>query len=150
MYILQTKRNAKGRPHETEFWRPWNAEMKYIYGYSSKSRWENGVICLFITFNLRVVVIKILKVTHFLYFLLVTDSKKLVTVWVKYLEYLTALERSYWVFSENGMVNRLWSYRLWDIEGRNIKKLLSQQKKTKSSIFKGWHLPNCNSEPNNS
>ena len=99
---------------------------------------------------LRVVVIKILKMTHFLYFLLVTDSKKLVTVWVKYSEYLTALERSYWVFSENGMVNRLWSYRLWDIEGRNIKKLLSQQKKTKSSIFKGWHLPNGNSEPNNS
>ena len=44
---------------------------------------------------LRVVVIKILKMTHFLYFLLVTDSKKLVTVWVKYSEYLTALERSH-------------------------------------------------------
>ena len=46
-------------------------------------------------------------------------------VWAKY---LSAPERSYWGFSENVMVNRLWSYRLWDIEGRNVKKLMSQQK----------------------
>ena len=26
--------------HGIEFWRPWNAKMKYTNGYSSKSRWE--------------------------------------------------------------------------------------------------------------
>ena len=47
------------------------------------------------------------------------------------------------------MVNGLWSYRSWDIEERNIKKLLSQQKIWKTYIFKGCHLSNCGSEPNN-
>ena len=27
-----------------------------------------------------------------------------------------------WVISENGMVNRLWSYRSGDIEGKNMRK----------------------------
>ena len=34
------------------------------------------------------------------------DSKKLVTVWAKY---ISASERSYLVLSENGMANVLWS-----------------------------------------
>ena len=46
------------------------------------------------------------------------ESKMLVTVWAKY---LSISKRSYLVFSENGMVNRLWSYRSWDIVDRNIK-----------------------------
>ena len=46
------------------------------------------------------------------------ESKMLVTVWAKY---LSISKRSYLVFSENGMVNRLWSYRSWGIVDRNIK-----------------------------
>ena len=38
------------------------------------------------------------------------------------------------------MVNRLWSYGSWDIEGRNIKKAADSAKIPKSCIFKGWHL----------
>ena len=46
-------------------------------------------------------------------------SKKIDIDWEKY---LTALERSYWVFSENNMVNRSCGYPAWDIESRNSKK----------------------------
>ena len=35
------------------------------------------------------------------------------------------------------MVNRLWSYGSWDIEGRNIKKAADSAKIPKSCIFKG-------------
>ena len=57
------------------------------------------------------------KMTHvFVYS--ADESKMLVTVWAKY---LSISKRSYLVFSENGMVNRLWSYRSWDIVDRNIK-----------------------------
>ena len=73
------------------------------------------------------------------------DSKKLVTVWAKY---LSVPKRSYRVILENGMVNRLWSFRTWDIEGRYITKLLGQKKK-RNCIFKGWHLANGSSDPNN-
>ena len=59
-------------------------------------------------------------------------------------------ERSYCVLSENCMVNRLWSYLTWYIEGKNIKKTASSTKKmTKSCIFKGSHRVNGSSEPNN-
>ena len=51
------------------------------------------------------------------------DSKTLVTVYAKHLKSPT--KRSSWFLSENGMVHRFWSYRLWDIGVRNIKKLLS-------------------------
>ena len=40
-----------GGPHGIEFWRSWNAKMKYINGYSSKSRWKKRVICLAIMFR---------------------------------------------------------------------------------------------------
>ena len=53
--------------HGTEFWRAWNAEMKYTNGYSSKSRWKNGVICLVIMFTPRVMVIKKSKMAYFLF-----------------------------------------------------------------------------------
>ena len=33
-------------PQGTEFWRSWNAKLKYTNEESSKSRWQNGVICL--------------------------------------------------------------------------------------------------------
>ena len=46
-------------------------------------------------------------------------SKKIDIDWEKY---LAALERSYWVFSENNMVNRSCGYPAWDIESRNSKK----------------------------
>ena len=58
--------------------------------------------------------------------------------------------RYYWVLSENGMVNRLWSYPLWDIEGRNIKKSAESTKNTKILYFKGRHLANGSSKTNNS
>ena len=37
---------------------------------SSKSQWKNGIICLVIMFAAGVMVIKMLKMSHFLYFLL--------------------------------------------------------------------------------
>ena len=42
---------------------------------------------------------------------------------------LRAHERSYRVLSENGMVNRLWSYHLWDIKDKLVKKPVESAKK---------------------
>ena len=41
----------------------------------------------------------------------------------------------YWAFAENGMVNTLWSYRSWDIEGGNIYKIAQAAKNTKNQYF---------------
>ena len=49
-------------------------------------------------------VIKMLVMAHFC--ISADGSKILVTVWAKY---ISASERSYWVISENGMVNLIWS-----------------------------------------
>ena len=44
------------------------------------------------------------------------------------------------------MVNRLWSYRSWDIESRNIKNCWVSKKIPKPQV---WHLTNSSSESNN-
>ena len=63
---------------------------------------KNGVICLVIMFTPQIIVIKMLKLDHFLYFLLM-EAKKLVTVWTKYLRatYLALQENvmDYWMLS---------------------------------------------------
>ena len=56
----------------------------------------------------RVTVTKMSEIPHFVAFS-ADGSKKSATVSTKY---LSARERSYWIFPENGVVNRLWSYRL--------------------------------------
>ena len=83
---------------------------------------------------------------QFLYILLIA-AKKLVTAWAKY---LSVSERSYWVISENGLVNRFWSYYFLETEDRDIyKKMLSQQENPVSCILRGWYLANGSSGPNN-
>ena len=54
--------------HWTENWKSWNAEMKYTNGYSSKSRWKNGINCLVIMFTPQVMVIKMSKIAYFCIF----------------------------------------------------------------------------------
>ena len=70
------------------------------------------------------------KMAHF--FVFHTDCAK----------YLSETESApYWILSENVTVNKLWNYRLWDAEGRNIKKTAESLKKLpKPCISKGWHL----------
>ena len=66
------------------------------------------------------------------------DSKKIVTVWGKY---LIASERFSWFLSKYSMFNRLWSYGSWDIEDRNIKRLLRQLENTQILYIRGfWHI----------
>ena len=101
----------------------WNIPMER----TGKGNEKNGAIFLVIMFTPRVMFIKMPKNGSFFLFS-ANESKKLVTVWAKY---LSAPERSYWFLSENGMVNRLWSYRSWVIEGRNIKKTAESAKNTK-------------------
>ena len=67
-------------------------------------------------------------------------SKKLATVGAKH---LSAPERSFWVLSDNIKLPS------WDIEGKNIKKLLGPQKIIKLFIYKGWHLSKGSSESHN-
>ena len=69
----------------------------------SKSKWKNEVICLVIKFTLRVIVIKMSKIAHFLFY---ADERK---TWVNFLaKQVSAYVRSYWVLSKNGTVNALW------------------------------------------
>ena len=70
------------------------------------------------------------------------DSKKLVTVWAKY---LNAPERFYLVLSENSVALELTVCEILRTESnsRVCKKIL------KLCIFKGWHLANGSSESNN-
>ena len=53
-------------------------------------------------------------------------SKTLFTVW----------EKIFWFISENGMINRLWSYCQWDIRVQISKKLQGHQKYTKTLYSK--------------
>ena len=112
----------------------WNARIKYTnHGRAQRLDEKNEVIYLVIMFTSTDMVINMSKMAHFLYFSLIAATTKN-TVLVKY---LSASERSYWILSENDMVNRLWTYSLWDIENSNIKKLLSQQKilKPQNPVF---------------
>ena len=75
-------------------------------------------------------------------------NEQLRKIWINFignfLLYYTSLsapERYYWVFSGNGMVNRLCGYRLWDVNGRNIRKLLSKQNISETLYFEG--LTSC-------
>ena len=60
--------------HGIEFWRPWNAKMKYTNGYSSKSRWEkrSHLSSYHVYSGSYMMVIKMSKMVHFLYFLWIT------------------------------------------------------------------------------
>ena len=71
------------------------------------------------------------------------DSKKVATVTTKYVS--VAPKRPYWVLLNNGMVNRLLSYHLWDIMERNIKNYWVSKKISKPFILKTRHLANGSS-----
>ena len=55
-------------PYGTEFWRSWNAEMNIPTDRAQRVDGKNGVICLIIIFTPQVMVIKMSKTAHFLYF----------------------------------------------------------------------------------
>ena len=79
-------------------------------------KWKKyGVICLVIIFTPKVTIIKMAQMAHFFVFS-ANGSRRFAPILAKYLR---APERTYCVLSENGMVNILWRYRLWEIEGRN-------------------------------
>ena len=82
--FYRPENNAKGGPQGTEFWRPLNAKIKSINARQERVHEKNRVICLVIMFAPGVMIIKMSKMTHFLYFLLM-PAKKSVTVWRKYL-----------------------------------------------------------------
>ena len=83
---------------------------------------KNRITFLVIMFTNGVMVIKISKKTHFLYF----------CWWQQKISHSLRLNR---VFSENGMVNRLWSYRLLYMKGRNIKETAEPTKKYQNPVF---------------
>ena len=76
--FYRAEHNAKVGRHGAKFWRLWNPKMKYN-GQCSMSRQKNGIICLVIMFTPGVMVMKVSKLAHFLYFF-ADDTKKLVTV----------------------------------------------------------------------
>ena len=82
-------------------------------------------------FSPRVIVIKISKKGSFFLFS-ADDSRKSVTVSA---EDISEPGRTYWVISENSMVDRLWSYCLSDIDGRNIKKTVELTKECTKILY---------------
>ena len=79
--------------------RKWNIPIDRAWRVDEKNR----VIFMFTPKDM--IIKMLLKMVHFFNFLLIT--KKFVTVWAKCFR---APRRSYWVLSENGVSNRLWSY----------------------------------------
>ena len=63
--FYRSEHNAKGE-------RSWNADIKNTNGKSSKSRWEKWGHFFVIMCTPRVIIIKMSKIAHFLYFLLMT------------------------------------------------------------------------------
>ena len=126
------------------FWRSWNPKMKYTNWSSSKSRWEKRGHLSRYHVNSQSYGHENVKNGSFFIFS-ADDSKILVLVWASH---LNAPERSYSVLSENGVVNRLWSYRLWDIEGRNIIKNCWVGKKHQNPVFSRVYYATGSSEAN--
>ena len=73
--FYRAKHHAKWGSYRSKFWRSWNAKMKYTSGQSSKYRLKTGVNFLAIMLTPGVMVIKMSKMAHFLYFLLMTASE---------------------------------------------------------------------------
>ena len=93
---------------------------------------KNEIICL-------VILLLSLNITINPFFVFSSnDGKKWFTIWPKY---ISASERSFWVLSENGMVNSLYSHDLLDIEGRKIRKSADSVKSSHVLYFQG--LKSC-------
>ena len=94
--------------HGIEFWRPWNAKMKYTNRIT-----ESFVQLSCLLWNLYSGHWNVKNGTFFVFSM---DNGEM--FWAKC---LSAPGRSYWVLSESGRLMGFWSYRSWDIEDRNIK-----------------------------
>ena len=67
--------NEKRGPNEIKFWKSWKAGLTFYRADRAQGLDEKiRVICLVIIFTSRVIVIKMLKMAHFLYFLLMTEK----------------------------------------------------------------------------
>lgn len=62
---------ANGEPNGNEFWRSWNAKLNIPTHMVDE---KNGIICIIIWFIPGVLVIKMWKMVHFLYFLLMAGK----------------------------------------------------------------------------
>ena len=56
----------RGGPHENEFWQFSNTKLNIISSQTSKDRWKKWVICLVFFFASWLIVLKLLKIVHFL------------------------------------------------------------------------------------
>ena len=111
---------------------------------------KNGVICLAFTFTPEIIVIKMSKMTHFLYFLPMAAKNKeqFDQFWMHLKDVIQFFKIMLGPW--NVRANWPWSARLWDIEDRNIKSSCVNKKIPNFYIFKGWHLANYSLTPSNS
>ena len=61
-FFYRTEHNAKGEPQGTEFWRSWKQKWTLPTDRAQSSNEKDGVICLFIMFTPRFIVIKMSKI----------------------------------------------------------------------------------------
>ena len=104
-----------------------------------KELMNNGVIFLVIMFTARIMVIKMSKMAHFLYLLLMTANNK---VWAKYLK-----------APENFFKEWLWLTR-FKVTAREILRVETTMQNLRKLcffvfLFKGWYLRYGSSESNN-
>ena len=101
---------------------PKEGAMKFLKQRTQRVDEKNGVICLVIMSTSRVIVVKMSKTAHFciFYWWQQKSSHSLGKIF-KYIgkTLLSSFRKWY--------VKRLWSYRLCDIKGRNIKKPASKK-----------------------
>ena len=100
---------------------------------------KNEVTCLVIMLIPRVMVINMSKMTAFCVLCWWQQKTSLSKIFKCIWNMLLSFFRKWYGWR--------WSYRCWDIGGRNIEKTAYS---TKSRIFKGWYLGNVSSNPNNS
>ena len=129
--LYRPEHNAEEGSFGLEFWRTWNTEMKYINRQSSKSSWENWFIYLVIMFTPIAMVIKMSKMAHVLYFLLMTIKNS-------HSRNKSSLEISDWFLLESGIVKVLRYHEIMRIEIYiyiYIKKRSWANKKYQYSVF---------------
>ena len=117
-----------------DYFNRWD-DMYLIILHRKTSNICSFYICQVIMFNPRVMVTKTSKMAHL--YIFCWWKQKISHIMGKCLR---APERSYWVLSENAMVNRLWSYNSWDIKVKDVKKPVESAKKTWKPQFSRFDI----------
>ena len=132
--FFRSEHNAKGDHMELSFQRLEMQKWKIPTGRPQRADEKIEAICLIIMFTPRIMVIKMSKMAHIMYFLLMTAEKsvssgKILSVNLK--DLIGFFQKMVWLISFGITV------RLWNKEGRNIRKTAESTKHIEILYFEG-------------